>query len=266
MRLNLFRISLLLLASWQLLTASLRDPNNPPAARTGAPGETTCAASGCHSGGSYTGTVSISGIPDTIKPNTTYTITLTNASNATRAGFELTCLDNSGNAKCGILTNGTGTSIGNSGGRQYIRQSTPKNLSSGTTSWTFTWTSPATIPGNAATFYFVSLAANGNGKESGDNVLKASKVVALPPLVATHESPYASWVKLYPSITTDEVHIDLLRAASGHLALFNMQGQIVLQQAINATNTLEVGALSKGAYVAYIQFDGKTVVKKFAVQ
>lgn len=87
----------------------MRDPNNPPTARTGAPGETTCGASGCHSGGTYTGSVTISGVPDTIVANQSYTVNLTNTSNAIRAGFELTCLDNS-NAKCGTLSTGSGTS------------------------------------------------------------------------------------------------------------------------------------------------------------
>ncbi|HND89426.1 MAG TPA: hypothetical protein PK971_13920, partial [Saprospiraceae bacterium] len=72
---------------WLLLINSQTDPNNPPTARTGAPGETTCQASGCHSGGAFTGTVTISGVPDTAVYGQTYTITLTNASNCTRAGF-----------------------------------------------------------------------------------------------------------------------------------------------------------------------------------
>ena len=128
-------LSLLLLSVWYISTSSRKDPNNPPLARTGAPGETTCGASGCHSGGTFTGTVTISGIPDTISANTSYSVTLTNTSNAVRAGFQLTCLD-SLNAKCGSLTNGTGTSTGSqsSTGRQYIRQSAPKALSNGAAS------------------------------------------------------------------------------------------------------------------------------------
>ena len=129
MRLTTLHISTLLIGCWFLLT-NHRDPNNPPVARTGAPGETTCGASGCHTGGAFTGTVAITGIPDTVTANQSYTVTLTNTSNAVRAGFQLTCLDGA-NAYSGTLTNGTGTSIGtsNSTGRKYIRQSSPKTIS-----------------------------------------------------------------------------------------------------------------------------------------
>ncbi|HRI58665.1 MAG TPA: hypothetical protein PK228_03050, partial [Saprospiraceae bacterium] len=87
MKIKLLPIAAMMAAGLLLLANTVREPNNPPTGRTGAPGETTCAASGCHTGGSYTGTVSIN-IPDTVSTNTTYTITLTNTSNAVRAGYE----------------------------------------------------------------------------------------------------------------------------------------------------------------------------------
>ena len=52
-----------MVAIWGLLTSTLRNPNNPPLGNTGAPSETTCQKSGCHSSvGNYIGTVSLSGI------------------------------------------------------------------------------------------------------------------------------------------------------------------------------------------------------------
>jgi hypothetical protein len=121
-------------------------------------------------------------------PNQSYTITLSNTSNAVRAGFQLTCLD-AANAYAGTLTNGTGTSIGtsNSTGRKYIRQSSPKTLSGGSTSWTFTWKAPASAAENKCTFYFVSLCANGNGNNSGDKVLVANESVVLKAVSAANE-------------------------------------------------------------------------------
>ena len=265
MKIKSLSVAVSLFAIWHVLTGSMRDPNNPPTARTGAPGETTCGASGCHSGGAYTGAVTISGIPDTIVASQAYAVTVTNTSNAIRAGFELTCLDNS-NTKCGTLTTGSGTSLGTAGGRQYIRQSTPKNLSNGSASWSFTWTAPASMSGNAATFYFVSLAANGNGKNTGDNVLTASKNVVLLPTVASHEPEDAGLASVYPSAVKDLLHVDLLKTAQGQLTVFDLQGRVVIREALTQSNQLDISQLDKGLHIARIEAGGKWLVKKFVVQ
>lgn len=254
-----------LLALWQLSTASMRDPNNPPTGRTGAPNETTCAAPGCHSGGAYTGTVSISGVPDTILANTTYQITLTNTSNAVRTGFQLTCLDSS-NVKCGTLSNGSGTSVATAIGRQYIRQSSAKTLSNGSASWTFSWKSPAAASGNTAKFYFVSLAANGNGNNNGDNVLIGAKSVVFQQTVATNETPYAALVNVFPNVADEVLQVRLVQSASGQLVLFDLQGRVVLQSSLAQENRIDISRLEAGMYVAQVQFDGKTVSKRFLVQ
>ncbi len=259
-------LSLLLLCVWYVSTSSRKDPNNPPVARTGAPGETTCGASGCHSGGAYTGSVTISGIPDTVVANTSYTVTLTNASNAVRAGFQLTCLD-SLNKKCGTLTTGTGTSVANqtSSGRQYIRQSTPKTLSNGSASWSFTWKAPATSPGNVAKFYFVSLAANGNGNDNGDNVLvHADTMVFAAPVSAVSDLERQQTVRLYPNQVTDVVHIDLSGADKGNVRIYSMGGILVYSGALSGTNnTIPVGSFAKGTYVAQVEINGQTIAKRF---
>lgn len=267
MKFNTLTTSLLLLSVWLLLTNGKLDPNNPPTARTGAPGETTCQASGCHSGGAFTGTVSISGVPDTAVYGQSYTITLTNASNAARAGFQLTCLDGS-NAKCGTLTAGAGTSVATAvvGGRQYVRQSTPKNLTSGSTSWSFTWKAPTTAANNAATLYFVSLCANNNGKESGDNVLQSTKAIMLKSASATQELSLENEVKVYPTTTYDVLNIDLLEAQSGQVTVLDAQGRVALQSKLTSSNTLNVIDLSAGVYVAHIKANGKQAAQKFIVR
>lgn len=267
MKFNTFTTIFFLLTAWLLLTNSKLDPNNPPTARTGAPGETTCQASGCHSGGTFTGTVSISGVPDTAVYGQSYTITLKNTSNAVRAGFELTCLDGS-NAKCGTLTAGAGTSIATAvvGGRQYVRQSTPKNLVAGSTSWNFTWKAPATAANNAATLYFVSLCSNNNGKESGDNVLQATKAIMLKNASATQELSLENEVKVYPTATYDVLNIDLLEAQSGQVTMLDAQGKVVLEYKLTSINSLDVSGLAAGVYVAHIQADGKRAAQKFIVR
>lgn len=264
MRLSPLHISTLLLGCWFLLT-NHRDPNNPPVARTGAPGETTCGASGCHAGGAFTGTVAITGIPDTVTANQSYTVTLTNTSNAVRAGFQLTCLDGA-NAYSGTLTNGTGTSIGtsNSTGRKYIRQSSAKTLSGGSAGWTFTWKAPATAAEDKCTFYFVSLCANGNGNNSGDNVLVSNKSVVLRSVSAAGDpdDPNAGWLvfKALPG----QLDIRLLESSAGQIVIYDLQGRVIRTEKIGSESKVSTELLTPGIYIARIQAGGKVFAARFS--
>jgi len=258
----------LLLAAWFLLTNSMRNPNNPPLAQTGAPGETTCStASGCHTGGTFMGTVSISGVPDTVEANQTYTITITNTSNAIRAGFQLTCWDGA-NAMCGTLTAGTGVNIGSgTANKKYARQSSPRTLSGGSASWTFTWKAPASASGDKATFYFTSLCSNNNGQKTGDNAIQSNKMVVLRTTSTSIEPAQEAAVKFFPTLVQNNMlHLELLEAESGQIKVFDLNGKIVLQKNLTAVNDLNVNDLAKGIYTAHIIAAGKIATKKFVVE
>lgn len=266
MKFRLLPALLLLAAAWFFLTNARREPNNPPTGRTGAPGETTCAESTCHSGGGFIGSVSLSGIPDTVISGQSYIATLTNTSNAVRAGFELTCLDGS-NAMCGSLVATAGVSIGSgSGGRKYARQSSPKTLSNGSTSWNFTWKAPAQPTSDSARFYFVSLCANGNGNKTGDNVLMATKKVVFQILTPTNEPGKTAAVSVYPTLVEKILHVDLLESTGGKLTILDMQGkQLITVSTLEARNEVNVGDLRAGSYIAVVKTAGKTATRKFVV-
>jgi hypothetical protein len=237
------------------------DPNNPPTGRTGAPGETTCQASGCHTGGSFNGVVEISGVPDTVIANQTYSITLANTSDAVRAGFQLTVLNNA-NQKTGTLTAGTGCSIGNAGGRQYVRQSTPRTLSNGGTSWAFTWKAPETVVADSIHFYFVTLCANGNGQRTGDNVLVSKKSTVLPTPVSGSINPISkSAINLFPNPIKSSLSIDF--PGNGAFKIFNANGQLLLKEAIFNHKTIDVSKLQSGLYFVIFELDGQTVSRTF---
>lgn len=248
--------------------SAAKDPSNPPTGKTGAPGETTCAQSSCHNGGTFVGTVSIAGIPDTVAPGQNYTITLTQASNATRGGFQITCLNSSNNA-CGTFTAGSGSSKATSNNRQYIRQSTPKTLSGGSTSWSFTWQAPTTLTGDTnITFYFSSLAANGNGNKTGDNVLLGTHQTILyqEPAVGIEPNNVAEeQILLYPSPAKDWLYITM-PLAKGLLTLYNMQGEVLLTSEVGTHNRISVAQLPKGMYVAKINAGNKTHTQKIILE
>ncbi|MBL7813434.1 MAG: T9SS type A sorting domain-containing protein [Saprospiraceae bacterium] len=259
------KATLCLTVLWFSLSSSIKDPSNPPTGNTGAPNETTCQQSGCHGGGSYTGTVTITGVPDTVVANTTYTITLTNTSNAVRAGFQMVCLD-ALNAQCGTFTNGTGTSIGATGGKQYIRQSQVKIMTGGSASWTFTWKAPATLTNAPITFYFVTLAANGDGGTSNDNVLKSSKVVRLKTTTSNKDVANSIAVNVFPNPTKDVLNIELNDTQKADLTLTDINGRILIMKNLTEkVNKINIAHLSSGIYNAQIQSNGKSVSKKIVI-
>ncbi|MEQ1921051.1 MAG: choice-of-anchor V domain-containing protein [Pyrinomonadaceae bacterium] len=149
-----------------------------PAARTGAPGESTCTS--CHNAGTNTGVFSIAA-PLGYVPGQTYTIQVQHATtDASRGawGFELIPLT-SGNAMAGTVANlNTNTRVRVSGAKSYIEQSSAGAFlgQTLTANWSFSWTAPATNVGNV-TFYAAGLQGDNSGDESGDHTYVRSVVV-----------------------------------------------------------------------------------------
>ena len=146
---------------------------NPPDGNTGAPGENLC--SSCHSTPppGVNGTISLTGLPSTVTPNTTYTITLTSTvtgGSPATAGFQMVALT-AGNQNAGdFMANSPDEGTETSGGREYIEHRGDKTISGGSVSWDFTWTSPVTGSGTI-TMYAVSNLTNNMDNNSGDKVI-----------------------------------------------------------------------------------------------
>ncbi len=262
MKNNIWKVSISLLAFWQINTAL--DPQNPPTGVTGAPLENTCSTqAGCHSGGAYTGTVVLTGVPDTIRPNTTYTLTLTGTiANAVASGFELTCLDGN-NTTCGTLTAGTGSGVVAAGSRTYIRNNARKSFAAGAAAWTFTWKAPATLANPNVTFYFVVMAANGGGTTAGDNALAGTKRVLFQALSPVQESESTPILTVFPNPTTQILNVKADNyAGQAEVAVMNSQGQLVQYQTFTNEKALDLSALPKGQYLVQVKMGEKSVLKK----
>ena len=150
-------------------------PSNPPNAKTGAPGEGLC--SDCHSTDNpdnLQGDIIISGIPETITPNTTYsvTITITKESNlASDAGFQWTVLKSPENTFVGVVENPSASStIEEQSNRFYHEHAPASDFGSQTSvSWSADWTSPGAFEENATiTFYAAGILGNGGDGDNGD--------------------------------------------------------------------------------------------------
>lgn len=152
--------------------------SGPPNGATGAPGEAVC--TDCHSSfpvNSGTGSLSVSGLPQTYIPGMAYTVTVNLADpNARRWGFEATAKANGKPGGVIAVTDAARTQLSQaSSGLQYIKH-TSQGTDAGKTgsdSWTFSWTAPAAGTG-PVTFYAAGNAANGDGTPSGDHIYTTS--------------------------------------------------------------------------------------------
>jgi hypothetical protein len=262
---KLFTLAFVFIIFIFILPALKLDPSNPPTGQTGAPSETTCStASGCHNGGTFTGTAELIGIPASIEPNKDYSITLTLYSACKRTGFELTALDKN-NAKCGTITAGANNNLKTVNGRQYVRQSNASTLSGGKASYAFNWKSPSTVVGDSVIFYYAMLQANGDGGRSGDNALRGRKAVALSTATATEETVESLRFKLFPNPAVDYVQIQLPAGSSFKVNIMNETGKIIMTFNVDGSKVLDVRDLSKGIYFVTAEGGGINISRKLII-
>ena len=141
-----------------------------PVGQTGAPGDGFCG--NCHSPSNpnFDGTITIDGLPASIDPTTSYTITVTVANpngNATKAGFSIVAL-NSNNTNAGDFSSPSPQStLITSNGKEYFGHQPGVNFPpSDELTWTVNWLSPANS--TTVTMYGASVIANGNGSSNLD--------------------------------------------------------------------------------------------------
>ncbi len=73
-------------------------------------------------------------------------------------------------------------------------------------------------------------------------------------------------IAVYPNPTTSELHIDLEHEAPSQVAIYDLQGRLVLSHSIAARGTLDVSQLPEGMYVIRVERRGGVpAVAKFAI-
>jgi hypothetical protein len=173
---------------------------NPPAGKTGAPGDGNC--TDCHSGSTMSsdGVVffTVGGGPGYM-PGSTYPISLSTIS-GTKNGFELTILDAENNF-AGSFTPGAATSVATLGGVDYIRHSTTDEIA-----WTFDWTAPATDMGELTAYYAVNI-SNDNGENTGDEIFLGNNSIPLFG-ASIEENELDKAYKIYFNSQTSELNLN----------------------------------------------------------
>lgn len=198
----------------------LSNPNCPTGYST-APGlnsTTTRNCTSCH--GDYSlntagGSITLTGLPTTYVPGTTYPFSIKIAhatANRTIWGFSIKAVDTLTHAVIGTwTTTNANTSIkGTAGGSSYELSHANAATSAAASSYTYSglnWTAPAvpTAVQARVKFYVAAVAGNNNGSEAGDYVYTTSftsnqQVVAPPPPACTFT--YGSWTTCSGGIQT----------------------------------------------------------------
>ncbi|MFK8037299.1 MAG: choice-of-anchor V domain-containing protein [Crocinitomicaceae bacterium] len=212
---------------------------NPPASRTGAPGESDCTS--CHLGAvlSSIGVVDFDfdGL-DTAQyvPGGIYNIGIS-VSSGIKNGFQLTIL-NGNNQNAGSFIDGVNTSTVTAIGRNYIRH----DSSLGIQNWQFQWQAPVNDLGNLRAFYVVNK-ANGNNENTGDKIYLGSDLIYSALAVNVDEIDHnPNHIKCIWDASTKQFRLDYLLVKESRI-LVNVQS--LTGQLIQSTT---IGVKAEGQY------------------
>ncbi len=256
----------------------LKKSAGPPSCYSGEPaGNYTCAASTCHTdfalnSGTANLNLSLGGADSGYVPNQTYTIKISLAqSGLARGGFQITAIqDNDISTTPGTIT------LTEPGRTQRIDSAHPHNgpcptankvwvehTSTGiddvvgdSISWKFNWQAPATDVGSI-TFYLAGIDANGDLENSGDYVYTLNKTIPLLTNTASEELSVKG-IAIYPTVFTDQIHIDLNPNANLKYKIVNTFGETVLVGNIaNGSNLIHTEALASGVYFIELEDESR---------
>ena len=166
------------------LKTAHKNSNGSPTGKTGAPGESALACTGCHAGSVIPGANQnifrvFDGATEVTAyiPGVTYKVSLELASGNVKEGFSATVLRNNDDTAAGSFPGSglVGTSVTSAAnGRDYATHTSSSNLE-GNVAWEWDWTAPATEDG-PVTFYVASNKANGSGT-GGDQIYVSQHMI-----------------------------------------------------------------------------------------
>lgn len=210
--------------------------SGPPAGNTGAPGNSTCASSGCHNSfGLNTGSGQLSietDIPqDGFLPGERYTVTVKMIQGgSTIFGFQTLPYGETTQEGVGTITI---TDTERTRATTVSSRTYAEHIKNGTTAtdsavWAFDWIAPADKGTGDVTIYAASVAANGNGNRQGDRVYTAQLQVSENPTATLDQLKEISAGNLYPNPTAGilSLTLELQEATPIRWSISDLQGRI----------------------------------------
>lgn len=178
----------LLLSAFLVIAATIKKSSSgAPASHTGAPGEETCATSGCHDDGKInSGTAKVEltfgNNETTFVPGHTYPVKVKISDpNVTRFGFQILALESKNSTEQGIfqITDSLRTQIVKNAyklqDRKYVTYTFNGTdaVKTGEGEWVVNWTAPKEAK-KPITFYVGAVSANDDMSDKGDKVYTKS--------------------------------------------------------------------------------------------
>ena len=253
---------------------------------TGAPGEQTCAQSGCHVDATLTNevnnevtTLTLGNGEKTYNPATFYTITLKAVkAGVRRFGFQIVALDTNGRS-VGTLNVPQGNAKvqrqkGDINGeeRMYITHTTSGNKPAvtGQIEWQFTWSSNPGYQGKV-TFYYCVNATNMDNTNAGDQLYLNAIPFNATTSGVEENATTASAYQIYPTIAQDNLTIKhaIGFPNSTSCRIVSMSGAMLLQDKLNALSTsatIPLETLPNGCYMVQIVSGASISTTQFIVQ
>jgi hypothetical protein len=218
-------------------------------ASTGAPGEETCAQSGCHSDatvgpGDLVNKLIFNNGDSTYTPGSTYAVKIqATKSSAKRIGFQVTVLKASDNSYVGslVVTDANRTQLQNgispNPSRKYITHKTAGAavVSTGLNEWTFNWKAPSSDVG-AVKFYYATNVTNMDNAKTGDQIYLSSFQIKpkQPTGVKEIETVETAYFNAYYSSVNNElmVSFDHLPFGDARIEIRDMTGKLIQTTAL----------------------------------
>lgn len=258
-----------------------------PIGSTGAPGETNCARSGCHTGDNNlnTGTgvtgISIDDFNGMYIPGKTYQVTVSlQQQGIKRFGFSLSAI-NKGNISSGALlaTDVSRTQVLKGSNqfaeREYITYKVlgTNPYAENTGKWTFQWTAPDQYEG-PVTLYLAAVSANNDGTDKGDEVYTDSLVLNgfATGLSTTDPDPGYS---VYPNPVKENFTISFVSRdqINTKISLTDLKGgssyvlfDDILYKGIQKLGLVKPTHLPKGIYLIHIEQGIKVFTQKIVIE
>ncbi len=261
-------------------TTSHLNQSGAPTGRTGAPGELTCATSGCHTGTVQDGTaenvlIFASGTTpvSSYLPGQTYNVALSMTSNPPKKGFQATVLDVSNNP-VGTLTASVpgGTALSSGAVRKYINHTTMSSTSS--LPWAWTWTAPA-VDAGPIRFYVATNKTNSNGQSTGDVIYTSVHPIGSTASINEVELSKVKNFNASFSAENSMVYItyNSLIHGTSHVNIIDLNGRSVYSAELDGSHIGEnkemiriPSSVKNGMYVVHFFVDNVASSKSISIQ
>ena len=239
-------------------------PPTTPAAHTNAPGESTCAKSGCHFGmiNSGSGAILLTSMDSIFQSDSTYLFQLQVAdTNQAKFGFQLTVLDSLNNriGELGITTPNNSLKV-NSGSRQYLSH---RDATSNDT-WQLTWKAPKAIDYQGiVTIYFCGNASNDNGDENGDLIYCStinSKHENYTVVSSISNRSVLENISVYPNPALNLIRLNTKEIYATQL--YDSEGNLLMKSELGGGREIDISQLPKGVFFVQLFSKSKSVIKK----